>query len=788
MSLFVLRDGYRIVTTPSGARVVHVRTGGSIELSSEEVLLFARATAGGVDSKDPQLRSVIKKFVTLGVLVSNESLKSDARSPARGVAPASTPSSSAGRPPSVGGEVAPSSSASGPRPPAVSPQVPASPPFFASPSASAAPSSAAGASAASHTASSIESAFSGAAFSSSSISPTGLAPPAPAPPSMRSTEIAPTKEARPSQIPQAAVAPGRAKLDDVVRLFRADLKIQRRVSSNLLDVADPQTGKAFPLYDFEISLARMLDGRRLYSDVIEAGQRLGIPVNFESLCQFVGQLERYGFLAAPGTPLPERSEAATWGPREKWDEGLRALFQSGLRMHRQGRYAEAVNYFDAMLQQDPQNPEALEMLEQSRQRLKGVPTSSSEASLFDSDPVQISIAELMSKDDEASSAPLTSEALPVPPPESEPPPVELDPPQPATNALPAAAPRSKTGVWSAERRRPRARPKIPWVPLGIAVSALAVVSAAGWYVISLQFESSADAAKIAFKKRSKSGAPKRDGTATGVSAPIVAGAPDGGVHLAVQQRTDLALPRLSTQPQADAGTAKTAQNPAKKNQADSLAPVPLRATASAAAQRDAGIATEPSGAAAVISPADAGLNSGTPGATADRTTAANAGMPADESHSRWIAAKIENRGRVTMAEITAGADGTVSWKAAPNQRVKRGDAIGSLRGKGSSTELTLNAPKDGLFVPKVRSEAEVASTEKIAAIVYHEAYLQALVADAQPEPGWSCEVFQAASTAKANCKIVEVVRRGSKSFMTATTEPTWFDHADDARVRVSPPR
>ena len=59
MSLFVLRDGYRIVTTPSGARVVHVRTGGSIELSSEEVLLFARATAGGVDSKDPQLRSVI---------------------------------------------------------------------------------------------------------------------------------------------------------------------------------------------------------------------------------------------------------------------------------------------------------------------------------------------------------------------------------------------------------------------------------------------------------------------------------------------------------------------------------------------------------------------------------------------------------------------------------------------------------------------------------------------------------------------------------------------------------
>ncbi|HKD43237.1 MAG TPA: tetratricopeptide repeat protein [Myxococcaceae bacterium] len=741
MSLFVLRDGYRIVTTPSGARVVHVRTGGSIELSSEEVLLFARATAGGVDSKDPQLRNVIKKFVTLGVLVSNEPSKSDARSPA-------------GRPPSLGGEVAASSSTSGPRPPSVSPQVPASPSFFAAPPASAAPPSPApGPSAASsHAASSIENALSSAGFASPSISPTGLAPPAPAPPSMRSTEIAPMKEARPSQNPQAAVAPGRPKLDDVVRLFRADLKIQRRVSSNLLDVADPQTGKTFPLYDFEISLARMLDGRRLYSDVIEAGQRLGIPVNFESLCQFVGQLERYGFLAAPGTPLPERSEAATWGLREKWDEGLRALFQTGLRMHRQGRYAEAVNYFDAMLQQDPQNPEALEMLEQSRQRLKGVPASNGEAALSDSDPVQISIAELLSKDDEAPSAPLTFEALPISPSQDEPPPIALDPPRPAAEALPPAAPRSKTGVWSAERKRPPPRPKIPWVPLGIAVCALAVVSAGGWYVISLQFESSADASRVEFKKRPKSGTPKNGAPATVASAPIIAGAPDAGVQVAAQHRMDVSLPRLSAQ-----------------------------------APRDAGMATESSGAAAATSPADAGLMSRTAGATADWTAAADAGMPADESRSRWIAARIENRGRVTMAEITAGADGTVSWKAAPNQRVKRGDALGSLRGKGSSTELTLNAPKDGLFVPKVRSETEVASTEKIAAIVYHEAYLQALVADAQPEPGWSCEVFQAASTAKANCKIVEVVRRGSKSFMTATTEPTWFDHADDARVRVLPP-
>src|SRR5262249_46956110 len=70
MSLFVLREGYRVVTTRSGARVVHVRTGGSIDLSPEEVLIFARATAGGVDAADPKLRNLVRRFVTLGVLVS----------------------------------------------------------------------------------------------------------------------------------------------------------------------------------------------------------------------------------------------------------------------------------------------------------------------------------------------------------------------------------------------------------------------------------------------------------------------------------------------------------------------------------------------------------------------------------------------------------------------------------------------------------------------------------------------------------------------------------------------
>jgi len=119
--------------------------------------------------------------------------------------------------------------------------------------------------------------------------------------------------------------------------------------------------------------------------------------------------------------------------------------------------------------------------------------------------------------------------------------------------------------------------------------------------------------------------------------------------------------------------------------------------------------------------------------------------------------------------------------------VKRGEVIGSLRELPSSRERPLVAPKDGLFIPKLANGAAVTRAEKIAAIVYHEAYLQALVADSRPKPSWSCEVYEAASSSTANCKIIEVVRRGSKSFMTATTGPMWFDAAHDAKVRVSPP-
>ena len=311
MSLFVLREGYRVNATAAGARVVHESTGKTVDLAPEELQVFARATAGGIDARDPQVRAVIRKFVELGVLISARQNEQETRQKRREAQQKSRESVGA---------------TSGIR-------------------------------------------YQLRARPSNSEEQVSAAP------------------------PETAVT--RATPDETVRLFRRDLKISRRPSSSLFEVSDPVSGKAFQLYDFEVSIARMLDGRRRYSEIVEAGRRLGIPVNFQSLLQFVRQLEVYGFLAPRGAVGVESREGSVWARTRQWDEALRALFQSGLRMHRHGRHAEAAKYFEAMLEQDPQNPEALEMLEQTRQRT-GSPTSpEAPQAVHESDPSQVGLEELL---------------------------------------------------------------------------------------------------------------------------------------------------------------------------------------------------------------------------------------------------------------------------------------------------------------------------------------------------------------------------------------------------------
>jgi hypothetical protein len=146
---------------------------------------------------------------------------------------------------------------------------------------------------------------------------------------------------------------------DAVPAFRADLTVEKGAAAGLFEVTDPASGRHFTLYEFELSIARMLDGRRHASDVIENGVRLGIPVDLDGLYKFIRQLWRYGFLAPPGTPAPADAPAEGARPeRERWDEATRTLFQTGLRLVRQGRPHDAASYFQAVLDADPDNAEA----------------------------------------------------------------------------------------------------------------------------------------------------------------------------------------------------------------------------------------------------------------------------------------------------------------------------------------------------------------------------------------------------------------------------------------------
>jgi hypothetical protein len=219
--------------------------------------------------------------------------------------------------------------------------------------------------------------------------------------------------APPSDAP-APLAPG-----DPVPLFRSDLRVGRGATAGLFEVADPSWGRSFTLYDFELSVARMLDGRRTAAAVVAAGARLGIPLDLGGLNKFLRQLWSYGFLSAPGAPpVVSEVEGGTFPPREEWAEETRALYQSGLRLMRQGRPADAAAYFEAVLDGHPANPEVSELLAQARRGLAL--------------PVRA----------------IGEEGPPLPSSDADRPPADAPPPVPvAVSPAPAPAP-MRRGVWA----------------------------------------------------------------------------------------------------------------------------------------------------------------------------------------------------------------------------------------------------------------------------------------------------------------------------------------------------
>lgn len=165
----------------------------------------------------------------------------------------------------------------------------------------------------------------------------------------------------------AAPSPELTLLSDVVPRLRPDLRIEPRPNeAGLFDVAPADGAQAFTLYDFEVSIARMLDGKRSASQLIEAAGRIGIPVTLESLRKFVRQLRAYKFILEAEVPL---APSEGWAPRVEWRPEVRELFQSALRTFRNDRPTEARGYVEALLQIEPDLPEAVDLLGRIEERI-----------------------------------------------------------------------------------------------------------------------------------------------------------------------------------------------------------------------------------------------------------------------------------------------------------------------------------------------------------------------------------------------------------------------------------
>ena len=239
--------------------------------------------------------------------------------------------------------------------------------------------------------------------------------------------------------------PGVEEPTDIVPTLRGDLIItQSATSKGTLEVKDPLSSRSFTLYDFEVSIARMLDGKRSAAEVLDAANRLGIPVTLPTLKTFLQQLRAYQFI-----DLSTTGGESTWPKRKQWTPGVRELYQSALRLMRSGKFDEARGYVDAMVEADPGNEEAAAL----RQRIYDEAMGASELSVpFDTlhTPVSESVLQTAAVEPATAPDPFASFGFhSAPPATAELPPIPQDvasmlapPNEPmpeALNYLPAAA-------------------------------------------------------------------------------------------------------------------------------------------------------------------------------------------------------------------------------------------------------------------------------------------------------------------------------------------------------------
>lgn len=177
-------------------------------------------------------------------------------------------------------------------------------------------------------------------------------------------------------VPTPHPVPPEVALEDAVPRLRTDLVFKPAARAGLVEVRDLHAGRSFTLFEFEVTIARMLDGRRTLEQVVGATERLGLKVTLETLRNFIRQLDGFGFLQ----PTPEALVRATASPEPSpipaqapasWLPELREMFNFALGHARAHQYEQAEEYLQGLLEIDPTLPEAKALFEDVRARREG---------------------------------------------------------------------------------------------------------------------------------------------------------------------------------------------------------------------------------------------------------------------------------------------------------------------------------------------------------------------------------------------------------------------------------
>lgn len=171
--------------------------------------------------------------------------------------------------------------------------------------------------------------------------------------------------------PTPVPGPSSRVLDGLPRL-RTDLQYSPSRAPGMVEVRDLQAGTSYTFFEFELTIARMLDGHRTLEQVSHGAERLGIRAGIASVKAFVTQLESLRLLQQAPRATPPAAVSRTSPPtQDGWLPELREMYNFALGYARAGQHDEAVRYLEELLAIDDSLQEARALLAEVRGRRAG---------------------------------------------------------------------------------------------------------------------------------------------------------------------------------------------------------------------------------------------------------------------------------------------------------------------------------------------------------------------------------------------------------------------------------